>query len=831
MKWEWLDDKRLLKTCDYSDFTNYEMRVPEEVEAFFSGNGDRLEFNFNDRAYPIYIKREASAMELIWSKVLVRKLAEALPDFKSRFEGDQSQIPGLLFVKNDDQIDLSLVEEGDHDHLEIEGQNSLDNKVSGPAGQGLSRKLKEWIDEYPNYYPRDFRFSFKEVIQTEIPEILATIPPISAGDYTIQGFAGDSEWAEIPWVSVSKKDTQESGLSLVYCLAKDSQILYLAILYQEEGAGVGSLAERVNAFRQAVANQTFKTRKNEIYLADPLLVSGFVYYQAYEEGLPGDAQLVSDYTQMIKLYEALINHKNKPIEAIEIDQKTDLSSPEDDVLDELNDDGQSDQGLTDQALSDAGLSIEMEEVVEQQEPEIDTSSETESPQIPEFQAEPYNEQAKLLDLNDDAHQNGVGNEAPIEKGDQEPELKAFAEEVESTLNFLEEKQKGIADNIQKSQADQLEHFVNLPLQEKAIKTLSMPNELKLLMDKMGSRGFYFPESFIVNYYLSLKAKPFLILQGRAGTGKTSFPRLFAEALGASYENGRFERILVAKSWEDEKMLFGSFDSRGSFVASPIVKIIRKAMDDPEMPHFLLLDEMDQAKDMDCYRLLLEGVNGRDEPLLEREDFASDNGAFREYGSLVFPENLYIIGTLKKQNKNISALLDSGNLIEMPEVAINAFPASGDVSRDSIWNNQHFKMNSPIATLPEIIENLMRYLTMVQSFLLAHQAGMGYRQKNEILAYGINSGIEGLFSEAECIDRALVQRLLPWIILQGLGSKRFYRELLLLSLEGDSFKDQMIKEELLSLSVNDFAYLIRQWESKNYFIWPETAHFLIKEIGN
>jgi hypothetical protein len=121
--------------------------------------------------------------------------------------------------------------------------------------------------------------------------------------------------------------------------------------------------------------------------------------------------------------------------------------------------------------------------------------------------------------------------------------------------------------------------------------------------------------------------------------------------------------------------------------------------------------------------------------------------------------------------------------------------------------------------------------MVQSFLLAHQAGMGYRQKNEILAYGINSGIEGLFSEAECIDRALVQRLLPWIILQGLGSKRFYRELLLLSLEGDSFKDQMIKEELLSLSVNDFAYLIRQWESKNYFIWPETAHFLIKEIGN
>jgi hypothetical protein len=109
--------------------------------------------------------------------------------------------------------------------------------------------------------------------------------------------------------------------------------------------------------------------------------------------------------------------------------------------------------------------------------------------------------------------------------------------------------------------------------------------------------------------------------------------------------------------------------------------------------------------------------------------------------------------------------------------------------------------------------------------------MGYRQKNEILAYGINSGIEGLFSEDESIDRALVQRLLPWIEIQNLTNERFYRELLFLALEGESFEDQMIKEAMLTLSTEAFGQIVRKWQDRNYFTWPLTADFLIKRIGN
>jgi hypothetical protein len=831
MDWEWLDDNRVLKKCEYSDFTNFEMRVPERMEAFFSGNGDRLEFSFNDREYPIYIRREASVLELIWSKVLIRKLAEAFPEYESFFEAEQTQIPGLLFVKKDDKILLSLIREDNLEQIEQYPEVKHDNRAVGPIGQGLSKKLKEWVSEYPNYYPRDFRFSFKEVIQTEIPDILGTIPNVLAGDYQLQGFAGETEWAEIPWVSAMKKDASGSGLSVVYCLAKDSQILYLAILYKEEGAGVGSLAEKVNEFREMVTDQSFKTLRNEIYLADPLLVSGFVYYQAYEDGLPDDAELVSDYSKMISLYERIINDRNRAPESIEGKQNEELISQDDKSGYQFNDD---------QSVIIDGEKEELKKASENQPLE---TIDVEKVDVGDFASEEQAEEVLAPQL-DNGYQKDTQLEAlerpelaPLEPAFyapeiREPVLKTATEQTapqHGSEAIIDQDKKNV--KLQNGLDQQLERLINLPLKQKKVKELNMPQHLKLVMDKMGSRGFYYPEEFIVNYYLSLKAKPFLILKGRSGTGKTSFPRLFAESIGASYENGRFERILVAKSWEDEKQIFRSFDSRGSFIASPIAKMIRKAMDDPGMPHFLLLDEMDQAKDMDCYRLLLEGLNGRDEPLLEREDFASDNSAYREYGSLVFPDNLYIVGTLKNQAKDIAALLDSGNLIEMPEVEINAFPANGDISQDGVWNHQQFKMNNPISTLPEIIENLMRCMTTIQNFLLKHRAGMGYRQKNEILAYGINSGIEGLFSEDESIDRALVQRLLPWIEIQNLTNERFYRELLFLALEGESFEDQMIKEAMLTLSTEAFGQIVRKWQDRNYFTWPLTADFLIKRIGN
>ena len=52
-----------------------------------------------------------------------------------------------------------------------------------------------------------------------------------------------------------------------------------------------------------------------------------------------------------------------------------------------------------------------------------------------------------------------------------------------------------------------------------------------------SNGYYFDKKLIENYLLSLKVKPFIILTGNSGTGKTKSSQLFARYLGGSdYHN-------------------------------------------------------------------------------------------------------------------------------------------------------------------------------------------------------------------------------------------------------------------------------------------------------
>ena len=59
-------------------------------------------------------------------------------------------------------------------------------------------------------------------------------------------------------------------------------------------------------------------------------------------------------------------------------------------------------------------------------------------------------------------------------------------------------------------------------------------------------GFTYGDDLIENFYLSLKSKPFVILAGTSGTGKTRLVRLFAEAIGATSKNHRYYQVAVRK---------------------------------------------------------------------------------------------------------------------------------------------------------------------------------------------------------------------------------------------------------------------------------------------
>lgn len=791
MSWELLGSDRIIKTTELSDFVDTEMIIPKELISFFGSGNERLAIIYQNREYPSYLETEGGNAKLKWSKVLIRKLGEAFPDYESWFGGnpDVTKTPRLEMAKANDVFSLRLMMENDEDNSE-EMQKSAPLIAAIPPAAGLQELLVKWITGYPNYYPRDFRFSFKDVINEEIPKVIESFDSIRSGHYKVLGFAGDSQWAEIPWVKVLDKESQSinnEDLYLAYILAMDSRKLYLAIVYGAEGVGIRSLSEKAAAYRKKIATGNYQTNHKEVLLANASLVAGIVCYREYTETeMPADAVLAAEFEDFRKMYECCIAQdqmtdkatvSGEPIEAIikEVDSRIEndavaeiLETPEISVQELVAEQQDSVPAET--------VTVVFDNCVEESQIEENPSKETSRSD------KNARDQSAVLnpESSDPAVTMGSGNtneekNKNLEDVESVPEERmAFnhqqlGEEMQVHTDqklpaeFQAEMTETSAEMTHLKSAAEAQNVLTQALSCYPVKNDYLTPELQLVQAKMGNKGYYYPAELIKAYYLSIKSKPFVMIRGRVGSGKTSFPRLFAEAIGASPENGRFKRLLVGKNWEDDAHLMGHLDSRGHFIPGPMMLILKAAKEYPDKPHFLLLDEMDQSSAADYLRLLLEGINGSKEPFLKREDFGADITAFREYGSLNFPDNLYIIATINEGPDHFpvpARVIDSGNVISMPVVEIGVFPDYGSPAGDSDWENSQFKIHSQAKGLPEILERLMHLLNGVQQLLIAHDCPMGYRGKNEILAFGINSGAEGLFSELEVIDLAILQRILP-----------------------------------------------------------------------
>ena len=65
--------------------------------------------------------------------------------------------------------------------------------------------------------------------------------------------------------------------------------------------------------------------------------------------------------------------------------------------------------------------------------------------------------------------------------------------------------------------------------------MTAKEQFKQINEFIRGKGFTYDPGLIENFWLSLKSKPFVILAGISGTGKTQLVRLFAEAIGAKYQ--------------------------------------------------------------------------------------------------------------------------------------------------------------------------------------------------------------------------------------------------------------------------------------------------------
>lgn len=109
------------------------------------------------------------------------------------------------------------------------------------------------------------------------------------------------------------------------------------------------------------------------------------------------------------------------------------------------------------------------------------------------------------------------------------------------------------------------------------------------------KNFYFDDDTLYNFHCSLQTKPFTILYGPSGTGKSKIAELYADYI-CTKRNIKLEDHLcfipVRPNWTSPSDLMGFYDYLSdTFIPSAFYKFLEKAESDPNNPYFLVLDEM------------------------------------------------------------------------------------------------------------------------------------------------------------------------------------------------------------------------------------------------
>lgn len=346
--------------------------------------------------------------------------------------------------------------------------------------------------------------------------------------------------------------------------------------------------------------------------------------------------------------------------------------------------------------------------------------------------------------------------------------------------------------------------------------LSVTDELARISDYIKSSGFSYEAGMIENFYLSLKTKPFVILAGTSGTGKTKLIKLFGEAIGATSANGQYLMVPVRPDWSDSSDLLGYLDLNGKFVPGAITDFISAAMGNLDKPYILCLDEMNLARVEYYFSDFLSVMETREKSnnrlesseLLNTNIFGQDEAARNQYQGLHIPENLYLIGTVNMDETTFpfsKKVLDRANTIELSYVDLDLIisqhksPVLNDVP-NTFLKTEYLYLHE-CQDCEDILLETISTLKQINEVLGAGFAQFGYRVRDEVCFYMVNNQNNDILDQNIAMDYCILQKILPRIQ----GSSMSIKDVLmaLFAICAGSSKDQIDRD---NASAKMFEYL-------------------------
>ena len=114
--------------------------------------------------------------------------------------------------------------------------------------------------------------------------------------------------------------------------------------------------------------------------------------------------------------------------------------------------------------------------------------------------------------------------------------------------------------------------------------------LERLIGVLAARGYRYEPWAAAAYVTALRTKPFVLLAGVTGVGKSRLPVLVAEATG-----GAATVLPVRPDWTDPAETMGFVDLGGRFRPGAVLRAAHVASEDPGRFHTLVLDEMNLGR--------------------------------------------------------------------------------------------------------------------------------------------------------------------------------------------------------------------------------------------
>ncbi len=327
------------------------------------------------------------------------------------------------------------------------------------------------------------------------------------------------------------------------------------------------------------------------------------------------------------------------------------------------------------------------------------------------------------------------------------------------------------------------------------------------------------------YITAIKSKPFLLLAGISGTGKSRIVRELARACWdvdspeyTAHKPKNYEMVQVKPNWHDSSELIGyvSRINGEQYVVGPFLRFMVKAILDPNTPYFLCLDEMNLAPVEQYFAEFLSVIESRKQengkvvtdPIVDYEpteayksliDQLFDDDEIRaeylkEKGGkrLSIPQNLIVVGTVNMDETTFSfsrKVLDRAMTIEMNEVDL----AGGLTQKHEIIGKLNFDdlVGTNVEGVDvysdnqEVCDKAITYLQKINEVLEGTPFKVAYRTRNEFLLYVVNNLPYRKDKDGDELDEEeIVARALDEITSMKVLSR----------IEGD---DQKVKEELLA----------------------------------